>query len=108
MMDYLLLLIGILCEAIGTVSLKMISGIRDILHILMCLAGYTVGMSLYMRSLKHIGLSVTSAFWNGLGITCTTISAVLIFHEKMTAERLIGIALIICGCVILAFSARSS
>ena len=103
-MNYVLLIIGILFEAVGTVMLKMISGPKDWMHILFCLAGYGCGMSLYMRSLKAIGLSVTSAFWNGLGITCTTIAAVLIFHEKMTFGRILGICMIICGCVILAFS----
>ncbi|MBR2830283.1 MAG: EamA family transporter [Solobacterium sp.] len=107
-MDYLLLILGILFEAMGTASLKLIAGPRDITHIVLCLLGYGCGMPLYMRSLKHIGLSITSAFWNGLGITCTTIAAVLIFHEKMTVARVTGITLIICGCIILAFSGQTA
>ena len=105
-MNYIILLIGILFEAFGTTMLKMIGGWKDFSHIAGCLAGYGLGMSSYMYSLKHIGLSVTSAFWNGLGISCTTIIAVLIFHEHFNTQKVLGIALVIAGCVILAFANR--
>lgn len=87
-MNYLILIVGIMFEAFGTTMLKMISGIKDYKHILACMIGYGLGMSGYMYSLKNIGLSVTSAFWNGLGITCTTLIAFLFSTNHSTYRKL--------------------
>lgn len=103
-MNYLILIVGIMFEALGTTMLKMISGIKDYKHIIASMIGYGLGMSGYMYSLKNIGLSVTSAFWNGLGITCTTLIAFLFFHESFNVQKALGIAMVIRGCVILSLS----
>ena len=103
-MNYLILLAAILSEAFGTVMLKMVRNLKDVTHIRGCVLGSGLGMLGYLYSLKNLGLSTTSAFWNGLGITCTTLAGVYIFHEKMTTGRVVGILMIITGCIVLSIA----
>jgi small multidrug resistance pump len=104
-MGYWYLTIAIVAEVLATSALKESQGFSRLVPSLLVVAGY--GASFYFLSLvlQTIPIGVAYALWAGLGIVLITIVGVVMFGQKMDLPAILGIALIICGVVVLrAFS----
>jgi multidrug transporter EmrE-like cation transporter len=98
---FILLLIAILCEVFATISLKASEGFTRPLPVAAVIGGYGVAFYLFALSLKsQIPLGMAYAIWSGLGTAGAVTAGVLIWHEKVDAWRMAGIALIIIGVVL--------
>ncbi|BAP84890.1 quaternary ammonium transporter [Paucilactobacillus hokkaidonensis JCM 18461] len=100
-MGYLFLGLAIIGEVIGTSLLKASAGFTQLVPTISSLVSY--GLCFYFLSLtmKSVNLNVAYAIWAGLGLILTTIIAVFYWKETINIAGLIGIALILCGVVIL-------
>jgi multidrug transporter EmrE-like cation transporter len=100
-MGYWYLAIAIVAEVLATSALKESQGFSKLLPTLLVMAGY--GASFYFLSLvlQTVPIGVAYALWAGLGIVLITIVGAVVFGQKMDLAAILGIALIICGVVVL-------
>lgn len=100
-MTNVLLLIAILAEVIATTALKMSDGFSQVVPSVIVVAGY--GCAFYFLSLvlKTMPVGVAYAIWSGVGVALITIIGAVMFKQSLDAPALIGIALIVCGVVMI-------
>ena len=98
---YFALVISILTEVLGTSSLKASNGFSLLIPSLLVFAGY--GLAFYFRSIavKTIPLGIVYALWSGLGSVLIVLVGWLVFGQAMDATAILGIALVVAGCIVL-------
>lgn len=102
-----LLLLGfaILSEIVATTALKLSDGFTKPLPSLLVVVGYGIAFYLISLSLRQIPIGTAYAIWSGVGTVATAAIGVLLWKETLEPGRIIGIALIVIGVVVLqAFS----
>ena len=99
LISWILLVIAIVLEVSGTISMKMSDGFTKIGPVIAMLTFYAFGLSLLAVSLKTIEVSVAYAVWSGLGIVLITIIGILWFKEAANMVKIFSISLIIIGVV---------
>ena len=62
-----------------------------------------VGLAFYCLSLAvcHMDLAVAYAMWGGFGVLGTSLGGWILLRQKLRASALAGIALLMCGMVLL-------
>jgi small multidrug resistance pump len=99
MLGWIYLLLAILTEVAGTISMKFSEGLTRWLPTLLLFLLFGVSLAFETMALKHIDLSVVYAIWSGLGTALIAIIGILWFREPSTAIKLISIGLIILGVI---------
>jgi small multidrug resistance pump len=101
-MSTIILLFGaILSEVIATTALKFSEGFTRLIPSVIVVVGYSAAFYLLSLSLRTISIGVAYAIWSGVGIVLTVVAGLFIWHERLDAARIIGIALIIGGVLII-------
>lgn len=103
-MPYVLLSVAIAAELIATSLLKETDGFTRLLPTLACCVTYFVCYLCMAKALRHVNLGVAYATWCGAGIVVTTLVSVLYYKEKLSLPGLIGLGLILIGCVLVNLS----
>lgn len=98
---YLLLLLSIISEVIGSSLLKLTDGFKKILPTLAVILAY--GFSFYTLSLTLtvLPLGLTYAIWAGLGTALTAIVGIIFYKEAFHMKKVTGLLLIIGGVILL-------
>jgi multidrug transporter EmrE-like cation transporter len=104
----LLLLAAIASEVLGTTFLKLSDGFTRPIQSAVFVVAYGLSFYLMALSLKSIPLGTAYAIWSGLGTAATVVIGVLLWKESLDPWRLIGIALIIVGVVVLNFLSKAA
>jgi small multidrug resistance pump len=88
-------------EVVGTLSLRLSDGFRNVGWVALIIAGY--GISFYAMSiaLRTIPLGVVYAVWSGVGTAIVVVLGWLLFKEALDAVKLAGIGLIVIGVAML-------
>lgn len=107
-MTYIFMLTAIALEVLGTSFLQQSRQFTRLAPSLVCVACYLAAFYLLSLSLRHIPVGVAYAMWSGLGIVLISAVGYFWFKQSLDLPALIGIALIICGVVVInAFSSTS-
>ena len=101
MKEWALLSVAIIAELVGTASLKWTDGLARPLAWLGVLGGYGTAFWLLSLVIKKLDLGVTYALWSGFGIVFAVLVGVIWFGETVTWMRLVGIAAIVLGIVVI-------
>ena len=96
---WVLLLLAIAAEVIGTSCLKLSDGFSRLWPSLVVLLAYSTSMLLLSQVVKTIPLGITYAMWSGIGIVAIVFVGVLAYRQTPTAMQLFGMALIAAGVV---------
>ena len=102
------LLLAIISEVIGTTALRASDGFSKPWWVGLVVVGYAAAFYLVSLTLKQIPLGVTYAVWSGIGLVATAIVSNLIWHEEFNLGKLVGLALILVGIVILNLFSQSA
>ena len=97
---WLLLLLAIAAEVVGTSCLKLSAGMSRPLPTLVVLAAYGCSMLLLSRVVQTIPLGITYALWSGIGIVAIVLVGVLAYRQIPSSGQLVGIALITAGVAV--------
>ncbi|MDM8561562.1 multidrug efflux SMR transporter [Candidatus Parabeggiatoa sp. HSG14] len=97
--SWIILIVAIVLEVSGTISMKLSDGFTKIVPIIAMLTFYAFGLSLLALSLKTIEVSVAYAVWSGLGTALIAIVGFVWFKEPFTVVKLLSLCLIIMGVV---------
>jgi len=106
-MYWLYLGLAILLEVIGTTSMKISDGMSKLAPSIIMFVCYGASFSMLALALKRIDVSIAYAIWSGLGIVVITIIGFLYFNEQLNTTKLVAIALILVGVVLLNLSDRA-
>ncbi|MBK8616998.1 MAG: multidrug efflux SMR transporter [Anaerolineales bacterium] len=97
----LIFFFAVLSEVTATTALKFSEGFTKLTPSLIVVVGYGLSFYLLALSLKIIPLGTAYALWSGIGIVLTVIVGAVLWHEQMDWARIIGIALIIGGILVI-------
>ena len=98
-MSWLFLLLAIVMEVSGTVSMKLSDGFTKMKPTITMFVFYLLSLSALNLALKKIDVGMAYAIWSGLGTALIATIGILWFKEPATAFKLVSIALIIMGVV---------
>ena len=100
-MQYILLGSAVVLEIIATTLLKTSEGFSKLVPSISCIIFYVICFYCFSKALLKINLGVAYATWCAGGIVATAIISSIIFRQKLSTLGIIGIILIVAGCVIL-------
>ncbi|WP_436855367.1 DMT family transporter [Staphylococcus caeli] len=100
-MPYLYLLIAIVTEITGTVSLKSSEGFSKLYPSIAAIVSFVICFYFFSLAMKDLPLSLSYATWAGLGLVLSTILSVVIFKESLNLIGIISIIFITLGIVLL-------
>ena len=100
-MGYIYLIIAIIGEIVGTISLKNSNNLTEIVPSIFIIIGYSVAFYFMMLSMMTIPVAITYSIWAGVGITAIAIISAIKFGETLDIFGVIGLFFIIVGIFIL-------
>lgn len=98
---YLFLFVAIVFEIIATSSLKASEQFSKLWPSVITIAGYLAAFYFLSLSLNKLNLGIAYAIWSGVGIVVISIVGLFLFKQKLDLPAIIGIALIVCGVVVI-------
>ncbi len=101
LLSWILVGSAILLEIVGTTCTKLSEGLTKVGPSILMLACYCGTCILIALAVKRLEIGIVYAIWCGLGITIMTVIGIFIFNELSNPPKLIGIALILAGTLIL-------
>ena len=104
---WMLLLLAIAAEVVGTSCLKLSDGMSRPLPTLVVLSAYGTAMLLLAKVVQTIPLGLSYALWSGIGIVAITLVGVLAYRQIPSGGQLLGMALITAGVVIVNLSGKA-
>ena len=99
-MHYFMLCIAILIEVVASSMLEYSNGFTRLGPSLLCVCMYAVSAFFLARALLEIDLGIAYATWCSLGIVATSVIAAVVFGQKLTPIGIIGVVLILSGCLL--------
>ena len=97
---WLLLLLAVSAEIVGTSCLKLTQGFSRPLPTLVVLGAYAIAFLLLSRVVETIPLGITYALWSGIGIVAIVLVGLLAYKQVPTPGQLIGMGLIAAGVML--------
>lgn len=98
---YYYLAIAICAEVIATVSMKAVKGFSTPLPLLLVIAGYATAFWMLTLVVRSIPVGIAYAVWAGMGIVLVSVAALFIYGQKLDLPAILGMALIVCGVVVI-------
>lgn len=100
LLGYLLLLVAIGFENLGTAALKGSDGFRKPALSFLAIGGYGISFFAMGQALNRLPLALAYAVWSGLGIILVTVLGVVLYRELFNRRIALGLLLIIAGIVL--------
>lgn len=98
---WVLLIFAIFCSAIATTSLKFLGGGASKVALVGVVLGYLIFLFIITLVMKRIDMSIGYAVWAGLSTVLMTISGFVFFKEHLSLQKIISLALVVAGVVLL-------
>ncbi|USB34958.1 multidrug efflux SMR transporter [Paenibacillus sp. YPG26] len=100
-MHWIYLLLAILFEVAGTISMKLSAGFTKWQPSALLVIFYICSLVFLTLTLKSIQVSVAYAIWSGMGIVIITLVGFFYFSENVNIAKAVSIVLIIVGVITL-------
>ncbi|MEV7866052.1 multidrug efflux SMR transporter [Streptomyces sp. NPDC088124] len=98
---YGLLAVAIAAEVGATTAMKYSEGFTRLWPSVLTVAGYVVAFLLLAQTLKTLSIGTAYAIWAGAGTALVAAIGMVFLGESAGALKLLGIALVIAGVVVL-------
>jgi multidrug transporter EmrE-like cation transporter len=108
MKNWLFLLAAIVAEVIGTSALKASEEFSKPIPSILVLLGYGISFYFLSLTLKAIPVGIAYAVWSGMGIVLISLTAWILFGQKIDGWGLLGMSLILIGVLILNLLSKTS
>lgn len=103
-MVYVLLSGAILAEVIGTTALKFSDGFTRLWPSALTVVTYVISFVLLAQALKTMAVGTAYAIWSAVGTALIAAIGMVFLGESASWTRMLGIALVIMGVVVLNLS----
>lgn len=104
---YLMLLVAILFEVIGTTALAATDGFTRLWPSLICVTGYAFAFFFLALTVRTLPVGVVYAVWSGAGIVLIAIAGRIFLSQMLDWPAIIGIALILSGVIVIQLFSES-
>ena len=98
-MAWVLLVLAIGAEVVGTLSLKASDGFSRLWPSVAVVVGYGLAFTLLAFALKTLDVGPAYALWAGLGTVGAAVGGWLIFSERLSLITVSGIVIVVIGVV---------
>ena len=93
------LLLAILLEVAGTVSMKFSDGFKYMTPSILIFVFYTLSFIFLTLTLKRLEVSLVYAVWSGLGTLLIALIGIFFFHEPASIIKVASLGFIIVGVI---------
>jgi small multidrug resistance pump len=101
MKQWAFLFLAIVSEVIATSALKSTQEFTRLLPSIIVVIGYVSAFYFLTLTLRTIPIGIAYAIWSGVGVALIALVAWLIYGQTLDMPAFVGIALIVCGVVVL-------
>ncbi|KLU15292.1 MULTISPECIES: multidrug/spermidine efflux SMR transporter subunit MdtJ [Xenorhabdus] len=101
MFYWVFLVLAIVTEVIGTLSMKQASVSGGFTGMIVMYTMITTSYILLAIAVKKVSLGVAYALWEGIGILFITAFSVMWFNESLSLMKISGLALLIAGIALI-------
>ncbi len=98
---YLILLLAVAAETIGTTALQASQQFTRFLPSVLVVVAYGVSFYLLGLTLKFMPVGIVYAIWSGLGIVLIALIGYVVFGQKLDWPAALGLAMILSGILII-------
>ncbi|MFP3867837.1 MAG: DMT family transporter [Desulfobacteraceae bacterium] len=98
-MTWFFLILAIVLEVSGTISMKLSQGFSKFLPSLTMFIFYGFSLASLTLALKKIDISIAYAVWSGLGTALIATVGMMWFKEPVSLFKLISIGLVVVGII---------
>jgi small multidrug resistance pump len=100
-MGWLLLVIGALLEAAGSICLRLSQGLSKTSFVIAGLLCFVLSLAPFTVALRRAELSAAYAAWSALDIAIVSVVGILWMQESANLSKILALALIAAGVVLL-------
>ena len=100
-MHYVYLVIAIVAEVVGTLSLKATEGMTRLVPSLIVVAAYAISFYFVSLTLKSMQVGLVYAIWSGLGLVLVIAVGAVLYKQVPDLAATAGILLILAGVVVI-------
>jgi len=97
LLSWLILLVAIICEVAGTLTLKFTEGMTRLWPTVLMLAFYVASLFGLSLAVARIPVGTAYAVWSGVGTLMVAAIGVVWFKEQVNVLRSVSMVLIIAG-----------
>lgn len=97
---YLILVLAVLAETIGTTALQASQQFTRLVPSVIVVVAYSVAFYFLALSLRTIPVGIAYAIWSGLGIIFIAVIGLAVFGQKLDLAAVIGIGMILAGILV--------
>ena len=105
--SYMILLMAIALETVATSFLKQSEQFTRLVPSVITVVGYAASFYCLSMVLKHIPVGIAYAIWSGVGIVLIATIGRIVFRQHLDLPAVIGLAMIICGVVVINVFSKS-
>ncbi|MGJ8545590.1 MAG: DMT family transporter [Sulfitobacter sp.] len=98
---YLILVLAVLAETIGTTALQASQQFTRLGPSIIVVVAYGISFYLLSITLKVMPVGVVYALWSGMGIVFIALIGYFVFHQMLDLAAIIGLAMIIAGIAVI-------
>ena len=98
---YMLLVISIVCEVIGTSMLPATKGFTVLKPTFIVVVVYIICFTAFGKCLMDLNLGIAWATWGAVGTLVMPVAGYFFYHQKLTKAGVLGIILIVASTVTL-------
>ncbi len=106
-MKWLVLLVAIVSEVVGTSALKASQGFTRFIPSIVVIAGYASAFYFLSLTLKSIPVGIAYAIWSGVGMVLVSVAGLVLYRQTLDLAAIVGIGLIVAGVVLLCLVSQS-
>ena len=96
-MAWIFILIAGLEEVVSVIAMRYVDGLKCKKPIVVMVIGFLVSFYLLSQAMQEIPAGVAYAVWSGIGTIGISIVGILRFKEKMNAQQVAFLSLILVG-----------
>ena len=95
------LFLAIASEQVGTSAMKASNGFTSLPLTALAIAGYSLSMLWFGRSMQILPMGFAYALWVGIGMMISSLLGVFLFSELLTPAVMLGLMMVFSGIVVL-------
>ncbi len=107
-MPYLILILAVVAETIGTTALQASQQFTRPLPSVVVAVSYAAAFYLLSMVLKVMPVGVTYAIWSGLGIVLIAVIGRVVFGQERDLAGVLGMGMVLAGIVVIHLFSRAT
>lgn len=105
---YVMLLLAILTETVGTTALNASQQFTRIGPVIVLALAYGASFYFMAQALRVMPVGIVYAIWSGLGIVLIAVMGFVVFGQRLDLPALLGLALIVAGVLVIHLFSNSA